>query len=338
MVDGVKKTDMPTSPKGSNDKYYKVDVSCTSSKTTGLWDYNAWRLNLDYIESNSKCTLTFTSSMTKADYDKYIQAGVALRRNTYRGKDITSLWQSGDLYTQISNGTFADIYVGDYIVSSTKDKWSKNIVWLIADLDNYMNQGDQSDGLKTHHATIIPSYKLEENRMNATDITTGGYKGSEMYKTTLNNVYSKYIAPDFCKSSSACHIITYRNLVSTDVDGARSNQWGEDTGAASGWEWDDRKLDLMSEVNVYGTTLWSSSGYDIGLDNRQYAIFQLRPELINQGISGISGASTGTYWYWLKAVATSNDFVSVSSYGAAGDGSGGASRLDGGIRPRFLIG
>ena len=320
-------------------------VSCTSSKTKGLWDYNAWRLNLDYIESNSKCTLTFTSSMSKTDYDKYIQSGVALRRNTYRGKDITSLWQSGDLYTQISNGTFADIYVGDYILSNktaTADDQSRPIVWLIADLDNYMNQG--SPLLTKHHATIIPSYMLEQDRMNETNSTlagagglegVGGYKGSEMYQTTLNNIYTQYIAPDFCKVETDCHIITYRNLVSTNVEDGSSNQYGHNTGASSAWEWDDRKLDLMSEVNVYGTTVWSSSGYDIGLDNRQYAIFQLRPELISQGISGISGVSTGEYWYWLKAVTSSLYFAYVDYFGHA---SGNRGSNLGGVRPRFLIG
>ena len=39
--------------------------------------------------------------------------------------------------------------------------------------------------------------------------------------------------------------------------------------------------DLMSEVNIYGTTVWSTSGHDTGIDNRQYAIFQLKPEFIN---------------------------------------------------------
>ncbi len=349
MVDGAKQTDMPASPVGKDGKYYDVDVSCTSSKTQGLWDYNAWRLNLDYIESNSKCTLTFTSSMTKDQYDEYIKSGVALRRSTYRGKNITGYYNGTELvngknlFKQISDGTFDDIYVGDYIVSNTKDKWNKNIVWIIADLDNYWNQGDQA--LTKHHATIIPSYMLEQDRMNETNSTlagagglegVGGYKGSEMYQTTLNNIYTQYIAPDFCKveASTDCHIITYRNLVSTNVDANRSNQWGQNNGASSAWEWDDRKLDLMSEVNVYGTTVWSSSGYDIGLDNRQYAIFALRPELINQSITGISGASTGRYWYWLKAVAHSADFASVNGYGVANTYYASDSN---GVRPRFLI-
>ncbi len=127
---------MPSSPKISDDNYYKVEVECPNSDTMAEWDYNSWKLKLSYVESNSKCTLKFTSGMTKSDYDEYIKSGVASRRNTYRGKDITDLWESEELYRQIEDGTFADIYVGDYI------KGNNGVTWLIADLDNYLNQCD----------------------------------------------------------------------------------------------------------------------------------------------------------------------------------------------------
>ncbi len=319
MVDGTKKTDMPTSPLASNGKYYDVKVSCTSSKTTGLWDYNAWRLNLDYIESNSKCTLTFTSSMSKTDYDKYIQAGVALRRNTYRGKDITSYYNGTkvngrDLYGQISNGTFDDIYVGDYF------KGKNGTIWLIADLDNYWHQGwkDKDDtynltGLNVHHATIIPANKLQDSRMNDTNTAVGGYKESEMYKTTLPSILTNKITPDF-----GTHVLSYQNLVSYKTDDA----------GASDWVWETRQVDLMSEANVFGTMVASSSLYDIGIDNRQYAIFQLKPELINQDLSG------NRYGYWLKAVTNSTSFARLSVDCSV---SGYFPSVSAGVRPRFLI-
>ncbi len=316
MVDGTKKTDMPTSPLASNGSYYKVDVSCTSSKTKGLWDYNAWRLNLDYIESNSKCTLTFTSSMSKADYDKYIQAGVALRRNTYRGKDITSLWKNGDLYKQIADGTFADVYVGDYILSSktaTVDGKSQPIIWLIADLDNYFSMGrGQENMLTTHHATIIPAGLLGNAQMNTSDTTAGGYKGSKMYSTTLPKMLTDYITPDF-----GAHVIEYQTFVTNAVT----------DGVATGYEWPKRKLDLMSEINVYGTTVWGSSGLDVTLDCLQYAIFNLKPELIHQDLNGNS------LWYWLKAVEDTQKFASVDGLGAGHQ----SATSNAGVRPRFLI-
>ena len=297
--------------------------------------------NLDYIESNSKCNLTFTSSMSKAEYDEYIKSGVALRRNTYRGKDITDYYtgeqtiNGKDLYKQISDGTFDDIYVGDYFTGKSGK------IWLIADLDNYWHQGDSGDTFTKHHATIISDGNLEVFSMNHEDTTEGGYVVSDMVKTILGDkleandttILGKYIFPDFGN-----HVLKYRNQLTNAMEPTRINQTGEikvnqdnsisGTGASSNWAWYDRYLDLMSEVNVYGTTVWSSSGYDIGIDNRQYAIFQLRPELINQTMSGTRFA------YWLKAVAHSKAFVDVNQSGRANLCN--ASNTDG-VRPRFLI-
>ncbi len=112
------------------------------------------------------------------------------------------------------------------------------------------------------------------------------------------------------------------------MEESRSNQTGQSNGASSGWSWEERYLDLMSEVNVYGSTVWSSSGYDIGIDNRQYAIFMLKPEFINN-------YGSQRFKYWLKAIISSTKFAGVDSLGYA---SGAESSISIGIRPRFLIG
>ena len=315
-VDGVKKEEMPTSPMSQDGKYYEVKVSCGSSKTEGLWDYNAWRLNLDYIESNSKCNLEFTSSMTKDQYDEYIKSGVALRRNTYRGKNITDLWRNGKLYEQIEDGTFADIYVGDYIVSENTDESSKKIVWLIADIDNYMLKKD----LSQHHITIISKNNLMNAKMNSDATTDGGYQGSEMFKNVLgleltqdeNTVLGKYIYPDFKD-----HILQYRNALSNLVN----------EGSSSGFSWINRYLDLMSEVNVLGTVMWSPNGYDVGIDSQQYAIFRLKPEFINDTTN--TSAS-----YWLRNVASDKQFGYISYDGLNLTFN---ANTEYGVRPRFLI-
>ncbi len=309
---------------------YKTKVKC-SSGTTGNWDYNEWDLKLNNITEETKCNLEFTSNLTPEEYSELLEAGVNKRRNTYRGRDITDLYTSGKLYTQISNCSFDDIYVGDYIKTN---KNNHEVTWLIADLNNYLYSGDQS--LTTCHATIIPATPLYDAPMN-TESTTGivnnipegkpgygkgAYVGSYMWNVTLPNVLDDYITPVFDN-----HVIQTRNLLANGLDTNRSNQFGANWGASSGWDWYDSKLDLMSEVNVYGSTVWSSSGYDIGIDNRQYAIFKLKPEFINS-------YGTTRFHYWLKAVADSASVAYVSDSGTANARS--ASYFTG-VRPRFLI-
>ncbi len=345
VVDNEKQDTMPTSPVGKDGKYYDVQVDCTSSKTSGLWDYNAWRLNLDYIESNSKCNLTFTSSMIKDQYDEYIKSGVALRRNTYRGKDITDYYTGNkkvnnrDLFQQISNCTFDDIYVGDYI-KTNKD--GNDITWLIADLNNYMYSGYYNSKLNVDyyiskskcHATIIPSYTLEYGaKMNDTNTSgvadpdlhltdlenrevsnVGGYMGSNMKQVTLPNILQTYVEPVFGN-----HIIEHSNWLSDAVvDGKASHSSSYKT-----------KIDLMSEISVFGTTIVSSTIYDIGIDNRQYAIFQLKPELI------LSDGTFKGFSQWLRTVSSSNGFFALGNQGNLVDAY--ATTTWAGVRPYFLI-
>lgn len=48
----------------------------------------------------------------------------------FRGKDITDLFYDGTLSKQIANGTFDDIFIGDYIIGQTSGN-----KYLVADLD-----------------------------------------------------------------------------------------------------------------------------------------------------------------------------------------------------------
>ena len=317
VVDGEKSTNIP------NRGLYKAEVEC-SGGTTGKWDYNAWNLVLENVESNNKCNITFTSTLTQEEYDKYIEAGKSLRRNTYRGKDITSYHNDGSLYEMISSGRFDDIYVGDYINAN-------NITWLVADIDNYRYSGYKegaSDGgsMNKHHLTIIPASYLTTAVMNATNITEGGYVNSQMKKSTLPSVLNTYVKPAF-----GSHILTYNTLLTNSVNAtAPSNAGAGWQGSSNGWGWYESQIDLMSEKNVYGADAFSGSAYDTGIDNRQYAIFQLRPEFINTNGKG------GRFSYWLKNVSGSTTFARV--HGNGHSSSDPASDSGNGVRPRFLIG
>ncbi len=158
--------------------------------------------------------------------------------------------------------------------------------------------------------------------MNESDTTEGGYANSDMVEITLPNVLNTYIQPVFGE-----HIIEYRNLLSKSVNTEALNKYINVSGASNAWDWYSRKLDLMSEVNVYGTTVTSSSMYDTGIDNRQYAIFQLKPEFIN-------GYGTTRFHYWLKDVSFSAAFASAMDTGDSHVTNASKSL---GVRPRFLI-
>ena len=328
-VDNRKQSSIP-GRQDNNGNYYDVKVSCTNGTTVGEWDYNAWNVKLDDISDGSKCTLAFTGGMSKEEYQKYIEQGIATRRNTYRGKDLTEFFNNNPdaFYKQISEGTFDDIYVGDYIKKGT-DSSSRTITWLVADIDNYLNTGGNDQVLTKHHLTIIPALPLMEAKMNEENTTAGGYLNSTMKTTTLPKILTDYIKPVFGEDKILTLNIRLTNNMNSDVISRIADSiTGFKKGAASGSVATSTKIDIMNEMNVYGSIIWSSSGYDIGHDNKQYALFRLKPDFINHYNDYMS--------YFLRDIASSYYYSSVYFDGSCNFTDAQANNY--GVRPRFLIG
>lgn len=251
-----------------------------------------------------------------ASYAK-ISANAGFHNSIYRGKDITSKFNDGSLFANISNGTFDDLYIGDYFTKTCGDVTTN---FRLAGFDIYYRCGDTQ--LTRHHAVIVPDKALTQNNMNAENVTTGGYTGSRMYTQTIPDLDAKLAA-----MVGSAHLVQYRDLLTTAVNNdAISSGYGAWKGATNSWEWKDTKCRLMNEVDVFGTTPFSSSGYDVGMANTQLPLFALNPEL---------RVEANRDWWWLSSVAHSAYFCNVSSYGDAGNA--GASSVSG-VRPRFLIG
>ena len=241
----------------------------------------------------------------------------------YRGKDITDLWYDGTLSEQIANGTFDNIFVGDYIIGK-----SSGNVYLVANLDYNYLCGDTS--CTTHHLCLVPLAIMGSEQINTSASTSGGYTGSNLY-TTLLDTYRAIIQADFGTE----HILTVRRYLTNAVT----------SGYASGRAWCDSDIDLMNENMVYGTKIYTPmpaySGSSVTTPNNtttdksQLAIFRYRADLIiakSEGVTDIE--STDRNNYWLRDVVSSTSFANVYSNGCATSYWTSDSR---GIRPAFLI-
>lgn len=220
----------------------------------------------------------------------------------YRGKNLGTQF-TAEMSTNIKNGTFKDLYCGDYLVIN-------GTTYRFMDLDYLYKTGDTS--LETHHILVVPDAPMYDHVMNDTNTTEGGYVGSKMYISGLDQALAK-IKADFGEA----HIVTYKNLLVNAVS----------NGAPSGWAWYSRQIDLMNEEMVYGTRAWSQAsqnGYDTGTNKSQLAAFQHNHSLISSCRS----------WYWLRAVQSSTLFCAVYSGGHASHGSASDAV---GVRPCFLI-
>lgn len=228
--------------------------------------------------------------------------GAAAHNCIYRGKNLgTSV--TAEQYAAISSGKFTDLYIGDYWVI-------KGVIYRIAAFDYYYNCGDTN--FTKHHAVIVPDTSLYQAQMNTSNVTTGGYTGSAMYKSNLAQAKTTIKA-----AFGSAHVLTKRELLTNAVNG----------NTPSGWAWFDSDVELMNEVQAYGSVAWGAhdgNGYNVASGNGQFPLFMFdRTKLHNRED------------YWLRDVASATAFSLVASGGRA---SHGYASLSLGVRPAFCIG
>ena len=206
----------------------------------------------------------------------------------------------------------------------------------IAGFDCMRRNGD-SDSMNFNHITCVPgqfrsgAFHFGRSRMNSSHTTTGGYVGSEMYTTTIGEVASSGSTATTATINQqlyaefGSHLKTSRELLSNAINASGYNRFGTNSGCSNNWGWYSCQAVLMSEIEVYGSTVWSSSGFDTGTACMQLPLFARDKACINNRSS----------YYWLKDVATASDFCDVSNNGYAGCDNAGVARDY--VRPRFNL-
>ena len=228
--------------------------------------------------------------------------GAAAHNCIYRGKNLgTSVTE--EQYAAISSGKFTDLYIGDYWVIN-------GVTYRIAAFDYYYNCGDTN--FTKHHVVIVPDTSLYKAQMNTSNVTTGGYTGSAMYKSNLAQAKTTIKA-----AFGSAHVLTKRELLTNAVNG----------NTPSGWAWFDSDVELMNEVQAYGSVAWGAhdgNGYNVASGDGQFPLFMFdRTKLHNRED------------YWLRDVSSATFFSLVDRHGDATNLSASASR---GVRPAFCIG
>lgn len=228
--------------------------------------------------------------------------GAAAHNCIYRGKNLgTSV--TAEQYAAISSGKFTDLYIGDYWVI-------KGVTYRIAAFDYYYNCGDTN--FTKHHVVIVPDTSLYKAQMNTSNVTTGGYTGSAMYKSNLAQAKTTIKA-----AFGSAHVLTKRELLTNAVNG----------NTPSGWAWFDSDVELMNEVQVYGSVAWGAhdgNGYNVASGDGQFPLFMFDHTKLHNRED-----------YWLRDVSSATRFSYVSSDGVAGNGGASTSI---GVRPAFCIG
>ena len=232
-------------------------------------------------------------------------APVELRRVLFRGKNLGTALTAVQK-AAIKDGSFKGMFLGDY--------WSiGGRIWRIVDMDYWYNCGDTE--FTSHHLVIMPDEALYNAQMNTTNVPTGGYVGSAMYKSNLAN------AKTIVNAAFQGSVLTHREYLCNAVANGRP----------SGGAWFDSSIELPNEPMMYGHPHFSptSDGSTVPsiytISKTQLALFMVCPRFI----------VNRSYNQWLRDVVSSayfagvNDGGNTSYYFASGSY---------GVRPVFPVG
>lgn len=232
-------------------------------------------------------------------------APVELRRVLFRGKNLGTALTAVQK-AAIKDGSFKGMFLGDY--------WSiGGRIWRIVDMDYWYNCGDTA--FTSHHLVIMPDEALYNAQMNTTNVTTGGYVGSAMYKSNLAN------AKTIVNAAFQGSVLTHREYLCNAVANGRP----------SGGAWFDSSIELPNEPMMYGHPHFSptSDGSTVPsiytISKTQLALFMVCPRFI----------VNRSYNQWLRDVVSSAAFAGVHNDGDT-DCYGASDSY--GVRPVFPVG
>ena len=296
----------------------------------GLDKANVWTANNQFAKINTIETNT-----------------VEWHNSHYRGINLISDGHFADvaaLLTAIRAQDWSDIYIGDYVeLTFTYEGASRTVKFYVGEIDKFYKVGNAS--LETHHLVMVTGDLGINQVMNDSNTTAGGYVGSKAHTVTLPALYA-ILNPLFNNA-----ILTHREHLSNTVLSAQtvslslndgngavtyscnnfpvySSGDPNTPGCVTAGSWYDCNLVLMSEIEMFGSNRFSSSGIDdIMCPEGQIAAFKYNRNLqtLNRTINT-----------WLRNVNSASRFCRCNSYGYSlrRDATYPYIRL----RPRFLIG
>ena len=241
-------------------------------------------------------------------------------------KDITAMFDAGTISQDIANNDFSKYSLGNYIKKTiTIPSYTNGTISIDAQditvrivfahfnlfyagslpdvavpytIDSYANI------LTPHVACIICD--LPNCAMNPSDTTSGGYFNSYMHKHFLTEGIISALSSVGITTTN--HLLSHSKLLTTSINNSGYNRFGSVGGCSNMWEWKDNQfISLLSEVQLYGSIIWSSSGCDTGEANEKLALFNfIKPNKL-----------FGQKNIWLRDVSSSTSFASVDSHGYA---------------------
>lgn len=227
------------------------------------------------------------------------------------GGALTDYARKTDFDLAVLKQAVADGNLEKYGLKPGDQKTINGRTYVIAGL-NPMKGTSTPYRLNTNHVGLIviphvtQKWNASGNTYTGADGRGPGYLNSDLHYY-LKNTLLPLVNGDL----GANNLLGHSKLLSNAVNQNGVNRFGEATGCSSGWTWEaDCKICALSEVQVYGAAIWSSSGFDTGEACRQLEVFQ---KYSHTEIFG------GEY-PWLRDVVSASNAAYANRHGTANYG------------------
>ena len=256
--------------------------------------------NVDILEQ-WKQQLFSTSKKAMGFIQNIFFNSAAAHNAIYRGKKLGNVL-TGEMLAGIRNGSFSDLYVGDYI--ETEDN-----IYRFMDFDYFLGcvSGVSGGKIEKHHAVLVPDRVMGSSAIDNYPEATQP-KETHMYANKLPEI-----------SQTLKGIFGNDNVAMMDRIIPKTAN-----GEPTGWDWVNVGADLLTEEMVMGHGSWGQwTGFQTGVLKGQLAGFRYSHFLMCSNDD-----------YWLRNKRSATNYALISSGGISSSDIG---NLQHGVRPFFVI-
>lgn len=225
--------------------------------TTGAQEIHHMETELAQVADMDAYMQGLNKKASAAEVRKALETGYFRRaRKAFALADLSAAVASGDY-------NLKDILPGDYFTGAS------GYTYIFAG-HNPLRGTYTGYPITADHAGLIVDTH-ETCKWNDTNDTTGGYVGSNLHAYLVNTVLPK-VKTDL---GGVSHLYSHQKLYSNSINKTGYNRLGAASGCSNNWAWSaDQYIAALSEVQVYGSIVWSSSGYDTGEADQQLEVFK----------------------------------------------------------------
>ena len=266
----------------------------------------------------------------------------------YVERDITSYYQDNSLWDRIAGtngydemegifpGCTFDMSRGITTHGDGAGDYAGTNKILILGCNRFYNVGDNNNYINYNHIVCCPLTHFGGARYNSLDADNnesmrGGYNSSEINTITIGSIavsgnidgtINEQLYAEF-----GSHLKTHQESISNSVDTSKPNRRhkSDDLGAVTSFINTNVQAILMSEIEVFGSIIWNSSGFDGGTVKGQFPAFLYNSKNINVG---------RVSYFGLRDIATYTCYVIAHSYGRTTITSASSKNP---CRPRFIL-